>query len=182
MESMFRQYQVSSRNRTPTAKEPKWTLDQSENPRSVGILVRFGQFSFLDLGDLTKPKEIDLVCPSNRLGSVSLFLVSHHGLDQSNSKSLVSAIHPRAAIMNNGARKGGSPEAWQTVRESVGAKNLFMMHAAEGSDAAHNSPVDAIANPKSGDEGNYFKVEASRDGSFNVTNSRTGETKRYPKK
>ena len=97
------------------AKEPKWDLDQSENPRSVGILVRVGKFSFLDLGDLTKPREVALVCPNNPLGQVSLFLVSHHGLDQSNSKSLVDAIHPRAAIMNNGAHKGGSPEAWQTV-------------------------------------------------------------------
>lgn len=163
-------------------KEPKWTLDQSENPRSVGILVRFGQFSFLDLGDLTKPKEIDLVCPNNPVGGVSLFLVSHHGLDQSNSKSFVDAIHPRAAIMNNGAHKGGSPEAWQSVSESVGAKNLFMLHTAEGSDAAHNSAEDMIANPKGYGEGHYFKVAAGRDGSFSVTNSRTGDTKRFPAK
>jgi len=164
------------------AKEPKWTLDQSENPRSVGILVRYGQFSFLDLGDLTKPKELDLVCPNNPLGKVSLFLVSHHGLDQSNSKSLVASIHPRAAIMNNGAHKGGSPEAWQTVSESVGAKNLFMLHTAEGSDAAHNSGDELIANPKGDGEGHYFKAVAHPDGSFGVTNSRTGETKNYPAK
>ena len=161
------------------AKEAKWTLDQSENPRSVGILVRFGQFSFLDLGDLTKPKEIDLVCPNNPLGKVSLFLVSHHGLDQSNSRSLVNAIRPRAAIMNNGAHKGGSPEAWQTVSDSVGAKNLFMLHTAEGSDSAHNSADENIANSKGDGEGHYFKVVADRDGSFSVTNSRTSETKRF---
>jgi competence protein ComEC len=161
------------------ASEPKWTLDQSENPRSVGILVRFGRFSFLDLGDLTKPKELDLVCPMNPLGEVSLFLVSHHGLDQSNSKSLVDAIHPRAAIMNNGAHKGGSPEAWQTVSESVGPSNLFMLHTAEGSDAAHNSAAEMIANPKGDGEGHYFKVVADGDGSFSVTNSRTGQTKKY---
>jgi competence protein ComEC len=164
------------------AQEPKWTLDQSENPRSIGILVRFGQFSFLDLGDLTKPKEIDLVCPNSPLGSVSLFLVSHHGLDQSNSKSLVNAIHARAAIMNNGAHKGGSPEAWQNVSESVGAKNLFMLHTAEGSDAAHNSAETIIANPKGDGEGHYFKVVAGRDGSFSVTNSRTGDTNKFPSK
>jgi competence protein ComEC len=164
------------------AKEPKWTLDQSENPRSVGILVQFGQFSFLDLGDLTKPKELDLVCPNNPVGAVSLFLVSHHGLDQSNSKSLVGAIHARAAIMNNGAHKGGSPEAWQTVSESVGTKNLFMLHTAEGSDAAHNSAEDMIANPKGDGEGHNFKVTADRDGSFSVTNSRTGETKKFAAK
>jgi competence protein ComEC len=164
------------------ATEPKWKLDQSENPRSVGILVRFGKFSFLDLGDLTKPKEVDLVCPNNPLGKVSLFLVSHHGLDQSNSKSLVDAIHPRAAIMDNGAHKGGSPEAWQTVSEGVGAQNLFMLHTAEGSDAAHNSAENMIANPKGDGDGHYFKVVASHDGSFSVTNSRTGETKRFSAK
>jgi beta-lactamase superfamily II metal-dependent hydrolase len=159
------------------AKEPKWTLDQSENPRSVGILVRFGKFSFLDLGDLTKPKELDLVCPDNPLGKVSLFLVSHHGLDQSNTKSLVDAIHPRAAIMNNGAHKGGSAEAWQTVSDIIGAGNLFMLHTAEASDAAHNSSPELIANPKGDGEGHYFKVAADKDGSFGITNSRTGQTK-----
>lgn len=163
-------------------REPKWTLDQSENPRSVGFLLKFGQFSFLDLGDLTKPKEIDLVCPNSPLGKVSLFLVSHHGLDQSNSRSLLEAIHPRAAIMNNGAHKGGSPEAWQTVREAVDAKNLFMLHTAEGSDSAHNSADEVIANPKGDGEGHYFKVVAHRDGSFSVANSRTAETKNFSAK
>jgi competence protein ComEC len=167
---------------TGCSKEPKWTLDQSENPRSVGILVRFGQFSFLDLGDLTKPKEIDLVCPNNPLGRVSLFLVSHHGLDQSNARSLLDAIHPRAAIMNNGSHKGGSPEAWQTVSESVGAKNLFMLHNAEGSDAAHNSADEMIANTRGDGEGAYLKVAASRDGNFTVMNSRTGQTRKVPAK
>lgn len=161
------------------SSEPKWQLDQSENPRSIGILVRFGLFSFLDLGDLTKPKELALVCPRNPLGEVSLFLVSHHGLDQSNSKSLVDAIHPRAAIMNNGAHKGGSPQAWQTVSESVGSSNLFMLHTAEGSDAAHNSAAENIANPKGDGEGHYFKVVADGDGSFSITNSRTGQAKKY---
>jgi competence protein ComEC len=164
------------------SKEPKWTLDQSENPRSVGILVRFGRFSFLDLGDLTKAKEIDLVCPNNPLGKVNLFLVSHHGLDQSNAKSLVNAIHPRAAIMNNGSHKGGSPEAWQTVSETVGAENLFMLHTAEGSDAAHNSAEEMIANPKGDGEGHYLKVVASLNGNFSVLNSRTGQTKKIPAK
>ena len=36
------------------ATEPKWDLDQTENPRSAGILVSYGKFRFLDLGDLTK--------------------------------------------------------------------------------------------------------------------------------
>jgi competence protein ComEC len=164
------------------AAEPKWPLDQSENPRSVGILVRFGLFSFLDLGDLTKPKEVELVCPNNPIGQVTIYLVNHHGLDQSSTKALVDAIQPRAAIMDNGAHKGGSPEAWQTIEESVGAQNLYMLHAAEGSDAAYNSPEANIANPKGDGDGHYFTIVADGDGSFAVTNSRTKETRRYGQK
>lgn len=164
------------------ASEPKWELDQTENPRSTGILVRFGAFSFLDLGDLTKPKEIALVCPNNPIGAVSLYLVNHHGFNQSNSKAFVDAIHPRVAIMDNGAHKAGSPEAWQTVHESPGLLDLWMLHTAEDSDAAHNSADDLIANPKGDGDGHYFKVVANRDGSFTVTNSRTGKTKQYPQK
>ncbi len=164
------------------ASEPHWDLDSSENPRSAGILVRFGKFRFLDLGDLTKAKEIPLVCPNNLIGHVDLYLVNHHGMNLSNSRAFVDAIHPRVAIMNNGAHKAGSPEAWQTVHESPGLEDLYMLHTAEGSDAAHNSTEDLIANLKGGSDGAYFKVIASADGSFSVMNSRTGRAKNYPPK
>ena len=130
------------------ASEPKWELDQTENPRSAGILVRYGKFRFLDLGDLTKAKEIPLVCPDNLIGQVDLFLVNHHGMNLSSTKAFVWAIAPRVAIMNNGAHKGGSPEAWETVHTSPGLEDLYMLHTAEGSDAAHNSAEELIANPK----------------------------------
>jgi beta-lactamase superfamily II metal-dependent hydrolase len=164
------------------ASEPKWDLDDTENPRSAGILVRFGKFRFLDLGDLTKAKEIPLVCPDNLIGTVDVYLVNHHGFNLSNSRAFVNAIHPRVAIMDNGADKAGSPEAWQTVHESPGIEDLYMLHTAEGSDAAHNSADPLIANLKGGSDGAYFKVLASTDGSFTVTNSRTGQTKIYPGK
>jgi hypothetical protein len=82
--------------------------------------------------------------------------------------------------MDNGAHKAGSPEAWQTVHDSPGLEDLWMLHNAEDSDAAHNSPEALIANPKG--DGAYFKVVASADGSFTVTNSRTGKTKEYQSK
>lgn len=159
------------------ANEPKWELDQSENPRSVGILVRFGRFSFLDLGDLTKPKEVALVCPNNPIGRVDLYLADHHGLDQSNARALVDAIRPRVALIDNGARKGGSPEAWQTIHDSPGLEDLWMLHTAEGSDTAHNSPEALIANPKGDGDGHFLKIIADGNGSFSVFNSRTGKTK-----
>jgi len=161
------------------ASEPHWDLDTTENPRSAGILVRFGKFRFLDLGDLTKAKEIPLVCPDNLIGHVDLYLVNHHGFNLSNSKAFVDAIHPRVAIMDNGAHKAGSPEAWQTVHESPGLEDLYMLHTAEDSDAAHNSAAPLIANLRGGSDGAYFKVVARADGSFSVMNSRTGQTKEY---
>jgi len=164
------------------AGEPKWELDTTENPRSAGILVRFGKFRFLDLGDLTKAKEIPLVCTQNLIGQVDLYLVNHHGFNLSNTKAFVWAIHPRVAIMNNGAHKAGSPEAWQTVHGSPGLEDLYMLHTAEDSDAAHNSTEALIANPKGAtQDGAYFKVVANADGSFSVTNTRTGKTKDYGK-
>jgi len=164
------------------AAELHWDLDETENPRSAGVLIRFGKFRFLDLGDLTKAKEIPLVCPDNLIGTVDLYLVDHHGMNLSNARAFVHAIHPRAAIMDNGAHKAGSPEAWQTVHESPGLEDLWMLHTAEGSDAAHNSPEPQIANLKGGADGFWIKVVASPDGSFSVTNARTGQTKDYPRK
>jgi hypothetical protein len=84
--------------------------------------------------------------------------------------------------MDNGAHKAGSPEAWQTVHESPGLEDLWMLHTAEDSDAAHNSADDLIANLKGGTDGSFLKVVASPDGTFSVTNARTGKTKAYPQK
>ncbi len=160
--------------------EPQADADPSENARSVGILVTYGKFHFLDLGDLTKAKEIALVCPNNPIPPIDLYLVTHHGMNLSSARAIVDAIHPRVAIMNNGAHKAGSPEAWQTVHDSPGMQDLYMLHTAEGSDAAHNSTEALIANPKgSSADGAYFKVLANADGNFSVTNSRTGQTKGY---
>lgn len=163
------------------ASEKKWPADPSENARSNGILVRFGRFSFLDLGDLTGAKEVALMCPNNPIGIVDLFLVSHHGMDLSNSHALVDAIHPLVAIMNNGAHKGGTPVAWETVHSSPGLEALWQLHTAEGP-GSKNSPEQYIANPSGDGDGAYIKVVASPNGSFSVTNSRTGSSREYQRK
>lgn len=163
------------------ASEQKWPDDPSENARSNGILLRFGRFSFLDLGDLTGAKEVALMCPDNPIGTVDLFLVSHHGMDLSNSHALVDAVHPLVAIMNNGAHKGGKPVAWQTVHSSPGLEALWQLHTAEDP-GSKNSPEQYIANPAGDGDGAYIKVVASENGSFTVTNSRTGLTREYMRK
>lgn len=162
--------------------EPTAAEDATENARSVGVLITYGKFRFLDLGDLTKKKELELACPNNLIGTVDLFLVSHHGMDLSNSKAMVWGLHPRVAIFDNGARKGSSPAAWQIVHDSPGLEGLWQLHYAAESDQDHNIDSDHIANTKENCEGKYLKVSASNDGTFTVTNQRNGIEKTYAKK
>ncbi len=155
--------------------------DETENARSIGVLVTFGKFRFLDLGDLTKKKEMELACPNNLIGTVDLFLVTHHGMDLSNSKALDWALHPRVAVIDNGPRKGSSPVAWQIVHDSPGLEGLWQLHYAAESDRQHNVPEDHIANVKENCEGKFLKVLADADGTFTILNGRTGVTKTYKK-
>ena len=53
------------------------------------MLITFGKFRMIDLGDLTWNKELALVCPNNKLGTVDVYLSTHHGLDQSNAPAIV---------------------------------------------------------------------------------------------
>jgi len=164
------------------AAEPQPPDDPSENARSLGLLIQYGKFRFLDLGDLTKKKEIALACPNDLIGTVDLYLTTHHGLDESNAKALVWALHPRVAIMNNGAHKGGSPAAWQIVHDSPGLIDLWQLHYAVEGGKDHNVSEEKIANVGEDDTGKYIKVTAERDGSFTVTNERNGFSKTYSTK
>ncbi len=161
------------------AATPKRETDPTENARSVGVLVTFENFRFLDLGDLTWNKELELMCPNNPIGTVDVLLVSHHGLNQSNSPALVDAVHPRVAIMNNGARKGGSPDAWQIVKDSPGLEDLWQLHYAIDGAKEHNAPDSFIANVDEQGTGQYIKLTAEGNGSFTIWNQRNKFTKDY---
>jgi len=153
--------------------------DPSENARSVGILIRYGKFRLIDLGDLTWNKEHDLICPDNLVGTVDVYLSSHHGLDQSGSPALVHALHPRVAIMNNGATKGGQAGAWQVIHSSPGLEDFWQLHYAEAGGDENNSSEPFIANRT--EHGNWIKLSAESSGEFKVTNSRNGNTRTYPR-
>ena len=161
------------------ASEPEAALDSTENARSLGTLITFGKFRFLDLGDLTKRKERDLVCPNNLIGTVDLYLTTHHGVNQSNARVIVDAIHPRVSIMNNGAHKGGSPDAWETIRNSPGLQDLWQLHYAMGSGKTHNVSEMYIANMDENCEGKFIEVTAEANGTFTVLNSRNDFKKTY---
>ena len=117
-----------------------------DNAYSVGFVLGFGRFRTIDLGDLTWNHEGQLMCPANRLGTVDLYLTSHHGINQSNSAALVHGLQPRVAIMNNGTRKGGSLETFQTLESSPGLEDLWQLHWSHNVMVEHNAPGAFIAN------------------------------------
>ena len=117
-----------------------------DNAYSVGFVLGFGRFRTIDLGDLTWNHEGQLACPANRLGTVDLYLTTHHGINQSNAPAIVHALQPRVAIMNNGTRKGGSLETFQALESSPGLEDLWQLHWSHNVTIEHNAPGVFIAN------------------------------------
>lgn len=155
--------------------------DKTENAHSIGIVVTYGSFRAIDLGDLTKDKEYGLVCPNNKLGTVQLFMLSHHGIDQSNSAAYVHAIHPEVAIMDNGAHKGGSPDVWQIVHDTPGVKDIWQIHYSVPAGKEHNSPDPFLANIDEVCFGQWLKVTVEKDGAFTIWNQRNKFERKYGK-
>jgi competence protein ComEC len=186
------------------AHQPK-DADPSENAQSVGSHFTFGRFRALHLGDLTWNKEFALACPRNLLGVVDVFIVTHHGQPVSNPPALVHAIAPRVAVMNNGTRKGGQPDAMKVLFSSPGLEDLWQLHfsllsgqeytvpgvfiANVADERPQSMPVEPIAAPAPGagaapppahnGPAFWIKVAARDDGSFTVTNARNGFSKSY---
>ena len=173
-----------------------------EDPLSVGIHVTFGEFRTLHLGDLTKNKEFELMCPNNQLGTIDVLLGIHHGQQTSSSEVLVHAVRPRVGLMNNGTRKGGDPEVMTTLYTSPGFQDLWLAHFSVISGQEYTVPGLFIANMADGQgptmpiapegpvqpgtpqpahdgEAHWIKLSAQQDGTYTVTNARNGFSKTY---
>ncbi len=127
-----------------TAKDESAYVDP-DNGESAGFVLTFGRFRTIDLGDLTWNGELDLMCPTNRIGTVDLYLTSHHGLDRSGSPALVQALQPRVVVMNNGTRKGGTPDAFTSLHSTPGIQDLWQLHWSYNV-GLDNAPAHFIAN------------------------------------
>jgi len=176
-----------------------------EDPMSVGSYITFGRFRTAHLGDLTRNKEFELMCPVTRLPPINLFVGLHHGVETSNSPVIVHALRPRVAIINNGTRKGGDPTTMMTLNSSPGLEDLWQIHFSQLSGQEYTRPGMFIANlldepsaampiapiaapapgpnvppaPIHNGKAYWIKVSAKQDGSFTVTNQRNGFSKTY---
>ena len=79
-----------------------------EDGQSVGSVITYGKLRALDFGDMTWDIEHDLMCPNNPMGTVDMYFVSDHGINDNSTPEFVHAIRPRVAIMQNSARKGNA--------------------------------------------------------------------------
>jgi len=165
------------------AQSEKRPPDQTENARSLGIEINYEKARLLDLGDLTWDKEMELMCPVNKLGHIDALIVSHHGWYQSSSPALVDAITPEIAIMDNGETKGGSTPTLVTFSKTPGLKQLWQVHYSDEGGQAHNVPAKYIANLKgpsgnADDAGKGLKLTIA-GGKMTVLNERTGYSESY---
>ena len=109
------------------------------------------------------------------------------------------------ALLNNGTRKGGQPEAMTILHSAPGLEDLWQLHFSLLSGQEYTVPGLFIANlideqpgdiplspipapprgsnapppPVHNGPAYWIKVVAQRDGGFTVTNSRNGFSKTY---
>jgi competence protein ComEC len=172
-----------------------------ENQRMVGLMLTFGKFKYLNLADLDWEREMALVCPVNKLGTVTLYHVSRHGgLSGSGAPAFLGAIRPQVAVVNNGPRKGfgavdstvksvtpGGPRPYEKnsylrLAGLPGIEGIWQLHLSLlDRDPKHNTPENMIANLEETAEckGNWIKASVAPDGKFTVTNGRNGFSKSY---
>lgn len=189
-----------------TPRTDKSNLRDPDDAQSVGSVIQLGEFRAIDLGDLWWTKELEMMCPSNPIGTVDVFFATSHGSDASNSFPLVHGLRPRVAVLQNGTRKGGAVDAIKTIRSSPGLEDVWQMHWSHNAGIELNSAGVYIANvdepaaiatvltaggQRAGGRGSqapqhspafWLKISALPDGTFTVTNSRNGFSKTYTRR
>jgi len=157
--------------------QPTPPRDEEENPRSTGVLIQYGHFRFLDVGDLTGRPLFNLACPKDLIGPVDVYLVAHHGGPDTMIAETFVAFRPRVAIMNNGLKKGGARVTYEALHHVSGLENVWQLHAS-GDAGESNFAPEYIANVDES-TANWIKLIANPDGSFAVLNPRTTQRKNY---
>ena len=149
-----------------------------ENVRSLGMLITFGKTRILYLGDLTWNKEMELLCPVNKIGKVDVYFVTGHGMNLSSSPP-TAALEPLVAVMQNGPRKGGDEAVIKTVDSYQGLEGFWRLHYSVRYPDLNGDP-NYIANLDGvPDQGNAIGLDITRKGSITVTNDRNHFSKTY---
>jgi competence protein ComEC len=158
-------------------------VDTSDNARSIGLMLSYGEFDFLDLGDLTWNVEHQLVCPNNPLGKVDLYMVTHHGLNLSSNPALVKVIEPTVSILCNGPHKGANAEVLSLLKSVPSLKATYQLHRNVELSEKENPDRSQIANWDENCNGEFIKVSVFPDTkTFSVTIGEKGQITQYATK
>jgi len=165
----------------PIAKEHKpQPPDPTDNAKSLGFVLSYGRFRFLDLGDLTWNVEYKLVHPTDKIGLVDVYQSTHHGLEISNNPVVINTVRPRVAIFNNGPKKGCHPSVTATLRRVPDIQAIYQMHRNLNVGAQENTAPEFIANADEHCQGEFIKLSVAPDGkSYTVTVGSRGKPRRY---
>lgn len=152
--------------------------DNTDNGRSIALLLTYGKFDFFAGGDITWNVEHHLAHPENRIGEVDLFQVTHHGLDQSNNPVLLKALNPTVCVAMNGPRKGIQPRTFRTLKELPDLQAIYQTHYNTKNGDAGNTAPEFIANMKDPKKGEFIKVCVDALGGVYVVSIGTDGPKR----
>ena len=144
--------------------------DKSDNVNSVGFLLTFGRFKFWDGGDLSWNIENRLVCPKNLVGVIDVYQADHHGTDVSNNPTLLRALNPRVAVIDNGPRKGGDAPVYAALSSLKEIEGIYQLHRNVRTTDKENTMSGYIANEEEACQGNFIKLSVEpKSKSYTVT-------------
>jgi len=131
-----------------------------ENPGSIALLIRYGDFEYLTCGDATSDDfryhepdtEIALINAEAIPGGhdIDVFKVNHHGSDTSNGSEFIEAIRPEVAIITSEKTRDNNPE--KTTLKALQEVNAVVLMTGKCSD----------------DSGNYHNSASSYDDDYTV--------------
>lgn len=174
-----------------------------ENQAGVGLLLTYNRFTFLNLIDMDWSTEMELACPVNKVGAVTLFQSDRHGnWDGAGAPAFLGAIRPQVIVFNNGPRKGMGQidnnvktttppgvkpppyarNAYARAATLPGIEGIWQGHLSLlDKDPSHNTSPDMIANlEETADcQGHWIKASVESSGRYTIVNGRNGFSKTY---
>lgn len=110
-------------------------LPPSENDYCIGLLIEFGDFSYVTSGDLDGEYATssfgytynDVETPMGKLtGEVDVLHVNHHGSSHSSNKAFVAAIRPLVSVISCGFNNTHGHPAQSTLDTVLAASDVYL--------------------------------------------------------